>query len=152
MALSYVFSDRVANWFTRVFSKKLVKELQGEVTDKFLELLLTAMDAAFWFSRSFRKNLKGFNAVYVFETVDGSVHTTAQFAGSDMRVFDRRDFRCTARVIFKDPKALRSFLFSKDQDILNSLMANEVEVKGNINYIYKFGFMARDLFRRLGMD
>jgi hypothetical protein len=30
-------------------------------------------------------------------------------------------------------------------------LANEVAVDGNLNYIYKFGFMARDLVHRLGV-
>ena len=42
-------------------------------------------------------------------------------------------------------------MFSRDQDILNSLLANDVEVDGNLNYVYKFGFMARDLGHRLGV-
>jgi hypothetical protein len=54
------------------------------------------------------------------------------------------------RVRFTDGAALRRFLFAEDQDILDSLLANEVELTGNLNYIYKFGFMARDLQRRLG--
>jgi hypothetical protein len=45
---------------------------------------------------------------------------------------------------------LRDFIFSRDQDILNSILANQVEVDGNLNYIYKFGFMARDLAKRVG--
>ena len=57
----------------------------------------------------------------------------------------------TVTVTFKDSAAMRRFLFSKDQDILASLLANEVEVDGNLNYIYKLGFMARDLTRRLGI-
>jgi hypothetical protein len=47
---------------------------------------------------------------------------------------------------------LRAFLLSKNQDILDSVLANTVEVDGNLNYIYKFGFMVRDLIRRLGFD
>jgi hypothetical protein len=30
-------------------------------------------------------------------------------------------------------------------------LANEVTVDANLNYIYKFGFMARDLVHRLGV-
>jgi hypothetical protein len=35
---------------------------------------------------------------------------------------------------------------------MDSLLANEVEVEGNLNYIYKFGFMAKELLQRLGMS
>ncbi len=52
---------------------------------------------------------------------------------------------------FRNPVALRDFLFSKNQDVLQSLLKNEVTVEGNLNYLYKFGFMAKDLMRRLGL-
>ena len=55
------------------------------------------------------------------------------------------------RVTFKNPAALRDFLFSQNQDILDSILANTVEVDGNLNYIYKFGFMARDIRKRIGL-
>ena len=58
----------------------------------------------------------------------------------------------TVTITFKDSAAVRRFLLSKDQDILSSIMANEVEVDGNLNYVYKLGFMARDLTRRLGFS
>ena len=37
-----------------------------------------------------------------------------------------------ATVTFANPRALRRFLFSKDQDVLDSLLANEVDVEGNL--------------------
>ena len=54
-------------------------------------------------------------------------------------------------VTFDDAAALRRFLFSRDQDILATLMANDVAVDGNLNYMHKFGFLARDLTTRLGL-
>jgi hypothetical protein len=54
-------------------------------------------------------------------------------------------------VTFKDSAALLRFLFSHDQDILDSLLSNDVAVDGNVNYIYKFAFMARDLIGRLNL-
>jgi hypothetical protein len=48
------------------------------------------------------------------------------------------------KVTFEDGKALRKFLFSKDPDVLNSLAENKMEVDGNLNYIFKFGYMAKD--------
>jgi hypothetical protein len=54
------------------------------------------------------------------------------------------------RITFKDAPALNAFLFSKDQDIINSILANEVSVDGNLNHVYRFGFLARDLAHGLG--
>jgi hypothetical protein len=128
-----------------------VEELGGTVTDGFLELLLAGMDLAFVLSRSFRKNIRGFTARYVFEAGDGRVAATADFANGKMHRSDRAKSPWTVRVSFVSTEAFWRFLFSKDQDILNSILKNEVEVEGNVNYLYKFGFMARELQRRLGL-
>jgi hypothetical protein len=125
-------------------------ELEGKLTDKFVELLLVGMDLAFLLLPSYRRNLHGFRGSYLFRTADGLVAASASFAGGRMVVDDGTLANPTATVIFRDAAALRRFLFSKDQDILNSILASEVEVVGNLNYVYKFGFMARDLVARLG--
>lgn len=141
--------------------KKLEKELLGEVTDEFLELLLIVMKFAFSIDKAldlslspfegYRKNIEGFRGSYLFMTSDNLVSASAIFANGDMKVEDDPIDDWDVRVTFKDASSLRVFLFSKDQDILNSLLENKVEVDGNLNYIYKFGFMARDLGRRIGV-
>lgn len=134
-------------------SRRLKEELCGEVTDKFLELLLYGMDLAFCLSEGYRKNIEGFKGRYLFRTADGDVAVAATFKDGDMEVNEEPtdDYDWNVRITFKDAAALRDFIFSKDQDILNSLLKNEVEIDGNVSYIYKFGFMARDLSRRLGV-
>ena len=88
-------------------------------------------------SRSYREdNLEGFRARYVFATSDGKVGTTACFENGDMKVFEEAADDFTVRVRFKDAAALRRFLFAENQDVLNSLLNNEVELDGNLNYIY----------------
>jgi len=152
-ALSYVFSDGVARRLSRVFSRKLVEEIRIRTTDDFLEILLRGMDLAFALSRSYRKdNLERFRARYVFATRDGKVGATAQFEDGDMKVSDGASDDFTVRVRFKDAAALRRFLFSEKQDVLDSVLNNEVELDGNLNYIYKFGYMAHDLDRRLELE
>ncbi|HHT9131143.1 MAG TPA: hypothetical protein ACFYED_01515 [Candidatus Tripitaka californicus] len=133
--------------------KGLEKELCGKVTDKFLELLLHGMDWAFRLLEDYRKNIEGFKGRYLFRTAGGDVAVAATFKDGDMEVNEEptEDYEWNVRIKFKDYAALRDFLFSKDQDILNSLLKNEVEMDGNVSYIYKFGFMARDLSRRLGV-
>lgn len=150
-ALSYVFSDGLSKRLSRVFSRKLVEQIRTRTTDDFLGMLLRGMDLAFALSRSYRKNnLERFRARYVFATSDGKVGATAQFEDGDMKIFDGAADDFTVRVRFKDAASLRRFLFAEKQDVLDSLLNNEVELDGNVNYIYKFGYMARDLERRLG--
>ena len=149
--MSNLSSDWVANWWMRVFSRGLAHQIQVEATDRLLELLLVGMDLAFFVSRSYRSHIEDFEARYVFRTREGQVDVTADFADGNMRVHEVVKEPWTVCVSFSDPAALRAFLFSKNQDVLQSLLKNEVAVEGNLNYLYKFGFMAKDLMRRLGL-
>jgi len=146
-----IFTDFTGRMLARIFSGRLKREICGTVTDKFLELLLRGMDFAFCLSKRYRKNIKNFSGRYVFRTEDGRVAVTATFKNGDMHVDDDARDGWNARVTFKNAAALRAYIFSKNQDILDSVLKNEVEVDGNLNYIYKFGFMARDLSHMLGV-
>ncbi len=149
--IPYVFTDIVGLLITRLWSRKLRKELYGKVTDKFLEFLLGGMDLAFFLSKGFRENIKDFNGRYLFRTANNLVTVGATFNKGDMTLHKEGIDDWDIRVTFKDAAAISAFIFSKDQDILDSILANDVEVDGNLNYIYKFGFLARDLSRRLGV-
>jgi hypothetical protein len=137
--------------------RMLRAQLSGVATDKFLELLLKGMDfafsvdSAFWLFRGYQQNIKDFRGRYVFNTRDDRVAASAVFQDGDMMVHEEALDHWDVKVTFENTQALRDFLFSRDQDIVNSLLKNEVEVDGNLNYIYKFGFMARDLGHRLGV-
>jgi hypothetical protein len=150
--IAAVISPR--SWLLRVFRRKaraLKEQLEGELTDKFVEVLLYGMDVAFVLLASYRRNLRGFRGSYLLRTADGQVAAAATFDAGKMKVSREAIASPTVTVTFKDPAAFRRFLFSKDQDILASLMANEVEVDGNVTYIYKFGYMARNLTLQLGL-
>ena len=134
------------------FTRSLSKEIEGEVTDKFLELLLNGLKLMFILNKEFRQNIENFQGGYLFTTSDNSVETLAVFKNASMKVYDSRKNGWNVKVTFKDAKSLKQFIFSRNQDILDSLLTNTVEVDGNLNYLYKFGFMARDLMRRLGIQ
>jgi hypothetical protein len=139
-------------WVLRLFSRKLARELEGEVTDAFVELLLRGMKLAFWLLPDFRRNLRGFRGRYLLETADGAVQVSAVFEGGRMKVRDDAIADWDVKVSFENPQAVWSFLLSKDQDILNSILRDEVAVEGNINYVYKLGYMARELAAVLGLS
>ena len=147
----YFIPDRVGGFLVKLFSGGFKKQLMGFITDKFLELLLRAMDLTFLLSKGYRKNIKDFEARYVFRSARELVDATVDFKDGDMIVHEEALEDYDVRVTFRDPAALRSFLFSKNQDILNSLLKNEVSVEGNLNYIYKFGLKGRDLAHKLGV-
>lgn len=150
--IPYLFTDAGGTFVTKLWSKRLREELGGTVTDKFLDIVLAGLDLTFSLSKDFRENIRDFQGTYLFRSADNAVASAAIFKDGDMQVdpegaIDDWDVRVT----FKDWTALRDFLFSGDQDILDLLLENKVEVDGNPNYIFKFGFMVRDLGRRLGV-
>ena len=149
--IPYLFSDRAGQFIAKLWTKRLRQELCGKVTDMFLELLLRGMDLAFCLSKGYRKNIKDFEGRYLFRTADHLVAAAATFKDGDMKVHGEPIDDWNIRITFKDAAALNAFIFSRDQDILDSILANDVEVDGNLNYVYKFGFMARDLGHRLGI-
>ena len=148
--LSGVFPEGVGNSLHRRLCRDLMQQLCGEVTDEFLVLLLRGMELSFCLSKGYRDNVKGFSGTYVFGTDDGQVGCSAVFADGDMSVDPKPKSPFDVRVSFQDAKALWRFLLAENQDILDSILANDVDVEGNLNYIYKFGFLARDLQHRLG--
>ncbi len=149
----YLLTDRGGALVAGALCRSLKKELEGAVTDKFLDFLLKGMDISFCLSRSYRKNIEGFEGSYLFVTADESVNEAVTFKGGNMHVEGepKESFDWDTRVSFKDAAALREFLFSENQDILNSILKNEVEVDGNLNHIYRFGFLAKDLRNRIGI-
>jgi hypothetical protein len=155
----------VSNWFkgadillTRLGARKLKRQLLGKATDRLIEFLLKAMSLSFYLLKkdvNYQNHLrdsegKSFVGRYLFQTTkeDGIV-ASATFENGNMSVRKDAIPEWDVKVTFTNGEALRKFLFSEDQDIINSLAENEVEVEGNLNYIYKFGFMAKDLLRRI---
>ena len=146
--LSWVLPDRLCVPLMRKQIEKLKGALEDVLTTALLEILLDGMSLAFVLLRGFRRNLAGFSGKYLFRTANDGVARGALFA-SRMQVLRGEFTDYDVAVTFKDSAALLRFLFSRDQDILDSLLANDVAVDGNVNFIYKFAFMARDLIGRL---
>ncbi len=146
---------------------ELSKEISGELTDGFLHILLESMRFCFNAPlignvfkdiKEFRRNIDGFSGRCLFVSEDDAICEAAVFKNNAMRV--EKDVDPDDRIIkkwdiivrFKDAKALRDYLFSEDQDILNLILTNDVEVEGNLNYLFKFGFISKDLLRKTGLD
>jgi hypothetical protein len=132
-------------------TRKLRNQLLGAITDDFVELLLKGMD---WFflltpDARFRENLKNFKGKYLFKTANENVMTSATFSNGNMHVYDNAIDDWDVKVTFKNGKAFRDFILSEKQDIFDWLSRNEVEVDGNLNHIFKFGFMARAVMGKL---
>ncbi|MGD8369313.1 MAG: hypothetical protein PVG78_16865 [Desulfobacterales bacterium] len=152
-----IFPERsgVPDFFTRLFSGRLRRQIEEKVTDDLMWLLLCLLRLAFVFSKGFRKNIEGFEGRYVFaaeSSGSGSpVVESAIFANGRLHQERNAIDDYHVKVSFSDHQALRRYLLAPDQDILDLMLENKVTVEGNVNYIYKFLFMTKDLFRRVGI-
>ncbi len=147
---SFFLPERIQEFLLPSFCKPLRNQLCGALTDQFLELLLRGMEVTFALSKSYRRNIEAFRATYVFKTRDGTVGVSAVFDNGNMTVDPQARPACDTLVTYKDAPALSSYLLSQDQDTLDSILAASVEVEGNLNNIYKYGYLVRELMRRLG--
>ncbi|GFP22288.1 hypothetical protein HKBW3S06_01515, partial [Candidatus Hakubella thermalkaliphila] len=87
----------------------------------------------------------GFRGRYQFRSVDNSVTVAAVFTGKGLEVKETLLPDADVSIIFKDSKSLMKYLLATDRDILRLLLNNKVVVKGNMNYMFKFEYMANHL-------
>lgn len=119
--------------------------LTSEVAEEFLQLLLGLMSVVFLIDHDFRKNIEGFNGRYQFKSKDGCITVAALFGDDRLEVREEEIPDPDITVLFKDGKALMGYLLTPKPDILGSMLRQEVSLDGNLNYLYKFAFMAKRL-------
>ena len=132
-------------WQQRRVQRQFQKCLQDEAAEEFLQLILNLMRLAFKLDAGFRRNIEAFSGKYQFRSVDNSVTIAAIFTGKELKVEERLIPDADVSVIFKDGRALMNYLLAANRDILKMVLNNEVILKGNMNYMMKFGYMANHL-------
>lgn len=137
------------DWINKTAQKKLWADFEKcfstEFAEEFLQMLLTLMQVVFVLNHEYRRNIKNFNGRYQFCSEDG-LKVSAIFHNGRMKVED--DVLIDnphITITFRDGKTLMNFLISPKQDILGSMLRHDVRTEGNLNYLYKFGFMAKEL-------
>lgn len=151
--ISKLFPGRVADSVFRLGTRGLKNEVCGEATKMFLRMLLSGMDLAFCLFKDYRKNIVGFKGRYFFRTVNDPVAYVV-FENGDMKVSEeppKVPDQWDVQITFSDEEALKKYLLSGGKDSLTPILQGEIEIDGNSNYIYKYGFLARDLANRLGV-
>jgi len=123
--------------------------LQTEFAEEFLQTLLNLMGITFALDHDFRKNIANFDGRYQFKTMDGKLTVAAIFNQGCMKVREKVINDPHITITFRNGRALLNFLFSPNQDILGAMLRHDVQTDGNLNYLYKFGFMAKQLQRML---
>ncbi len=149
------------NWVSRIyqkirhflikgaFRKCLSKEMTEEVGEEFLKILLKLLNVARYLDDYLQKSIDGFNGRIQFRNRNNAIRVLAEFKENrlDSRELDPDEELSPlpdATIIFKNYEALMNFLLPKGgkRDVLRSLLQNEVQFEGNLNYIYRFGFLA----------
>jgi hypothetical protein len=137
--------------FSLSLLERSISGLTGNLADWSLETMLKAMGIAFDLLSDYRENIQGFEGVYVFESKDGKVRSSAVFKDGRMRIDEESLDAWDCKILFKDEAAFWKLILSGGTDVLTAILENDVEVYGNLAYLYKFGFMVRDLVGRLDL-
>lgn len=125
--------------------KKIIQDTENKLWDDFLETLLRLMSLSFIIDPSFARDIKDFDAGYVFKSKDGKIQMGVRFIDGTMRVSDKAISSPNITIEFADQSVLRDMMFSGDADILNYMLENKISYQGNLNYILKFGYLAKHL-------
>jgi hypothetical protein len=152
------FPVRPGLWTARCLPRTMGNRLENLWTEWFLKVFLWFFGLSFHLSPDLRKNIKDFEATYVFKTQNGSVRESAVFKrdGNGDTVMVCEDEAAPdpdITVVFKNAYVLKRYLYSlADQDILDLILHNEVQLDGNWNYVCKLLFMIRDLRSTVGLE
>ena len=119
--------------------------IESELAEEFLELLLKGMSLFMIINKEFRKNIQDFRGRYLFRSSDNQITVAAHFNKNRMKVKEGVIDDTDITVIFKNAAALRNFLLAPKPDILNAILNQDITLDGNLNYLYKFAFMAKRL-------
>jgi hypothetical protein len=173
--IAHFSRTRVARWFVQRMERKLGQlarrlgtpatdtlqavltvEQRRKLADKVFRLLLYAMSVITLLKPGFQEaNLPpGFKAKLVFKTrrTQDPVECSAIFADGLMQERKGSVPAPDATIIFKDGLSLFNYVFfSKDHDVVNLLLENQIEIDGNLSLVYKFMYMVRNLIRPLGL-
>jgi len=125
--------------------ERFLKSMEDEAAETFLETLLLFMKFKFMLDASYKRNIENFDGRYQFRSKDGQITVFVEFKNGEMHIKEELNEDVNVTVIFKNGQSLVNFLLSENKDILRGLLHNEMRIIGNLNYIYKFAFMANHL-------
>jgi hypothetical protein len=130
-------------------TKCLGKRMTDEVGEEFLELLLKALGTAGLFEPDLKESMKGFNSRIQLRSEDNEIRVLAEFKDNRLKERELKPKEelhpsPDSTIVFKDYRALMDFLLPEGgrRDVLKSLLNNELRLEGNLNCIYRFGFLA----------
>lgn len=128
-------------WLSRTYRS----HLREEAADSLLEYALRALTVIIEKNPRLRANATDIDAVY---------HFSIERARRDISLhLDRRGARVRrgapenpdVSIGFRDTASVVSFLLAPKPDILRSLLNQDIAVDGNVNYLFKFAYLANKL-------
>ncbi|BBO90334.1 hypothetical protein DSCOOX_35140 [Desulfosarcina ovata subsp. ovata] len=125
--------------------QRFQQTLETEAAEQFLSLLLNIMRLMFAIDHDYRENIRKFDGRYQFNSKDGKMTVGAIFSDGRLEVEERVIDNPHITVSFRDGRTLFNFLLAPKQDILGSMLRQDVQTDGNLNYLYRFGFLAKQL-------
>jgi hypothetical protein len=145
--LSFLFPDEVVTG--NPMADDLMNRFQTCIVDgvanTFLDTLLKLMSLFFLFDHDFRRNIQGFSGRYLFVNKESNNNIGAVFQNNLLTVTHDKIMNPDITIIFKNGQAIMDYLLTPRPDILGSMLRQEVSLEGNLNYLYKFAYMARHL-------
>ncbi|MCP4671025.1 MAG: hypothetical protein GY857_06940 [Desulfobacula sp.] len=135
-------------------------EAAGNALDNLLFFVLKAMGLLFMINKDYRQNIKDFTGSYVICSSDKTIDVSAVFKKVPL-FFDKQDGMVvkntivdnpTTTVLFKDGKAMASFLLSGNPDVIVGMLNNQLSVSGNLNYLFKFIYLLWLIPELLGIN
>jgi len=85
------------------------------------------------------------NARYLFRSTDDKITVSAVFKHDRLKVREEIISDPDLTVTFHNGKALMGYLLNPKPDILGSMLRQDVTLDGNLNYLFKFAYMAKHL-------
>jgi hypothetical protein len=134
--------------------KKFLDTLEAETAENILEGLLLLMKTRFLIDpiiigSDYLHNLDNFDARYLFRSKSGEISVLVEFHDRQMDWEESLSQDVNAILEFKDGQALVNYLINyvilQNRDCLQSMLNNKIRVSGNLNYLYKFLFMANHM-------
>ncbi len=127
------------------WGQKFLQSLEDEVAEVFLKALCFVLKIKCILDHDFRQNINDFYGQYQFVSKNGHLQVVLEFDHGKVHFREGRAVNPNVTVFFKDGGSLIRFFISRKKDILQAMLRNELETKGNLNYIFKLGFMANHL-------
>lgn len=125
--------------------ERFINCIESEFAENFLNLLLRLMRLVFFLDKDFRRNIKYFSGRYLFRSKDDRITVAAIFQNDKLKVQKNAIENTNVTVTFRNAKSLMNYLLSPKPDILGSILRQDVTIDGNLNYLYKFAYMAKHL-------